>query len=125
MITRNKQCTVQPVTVCTDAVTVLFKDHTVFIEAVGEDAVRVVVDGESILTFPYRESWLALEQPDPKQVKRCVDWSFFFFLRLLIFTSVTDSIFGRTLPILFYSLLCYLHRYSFISFLLFQSLVCG
>lgn len=70
MITRNKQCTVQPVTVCTDAVTVLYKDHTVFIEALGEDSVSVTVDGENIPTFPYRDSWLALEQPDPMQVRQ-------------------------------------------------------
>lgn len=70
MITRNKQCTVQPVTVCTDAVTVLYKDHTVFIEALGESAVSVTVDGESIPAFPYRDSWLALEQPDPMQVRQ-------------------------------------------------------
>lgn len=72
VITRNKQCTVQPVTVCTDAVTVLYKDHTVFIEALGEDSVSVTVDGENIPTFPYRDSWLALEQPDPMQVMAAI-----------------------------------------------------
>ncbi|KAK8736435.1 hypothetical protein OTU49_005001, partial [Cherax quadricarinatus] len=68
VITRNKRCTQIPVTVCTDAVTVLFNFHTVFISAVGVDTVKLIIDEDEVTSFPHREPWLAVEQPDPSQI---------------------------------------------------------
>lgn len=69
MITSNKQCTPEPVTVCTDAVTILYDLHTVLIAAKEKDGgVTVTVDKEKVDVFPYRNPWLSLEQPDSTQV---------------------------------------------------------
>lgn len=69
VITNNKQCTPEPVTVCTDAVTILYDLHTVAITAKEVDGgVTVTVDKERVDIFPYRNPWLSLEQPDLTQV---------------------------------------------------------
>lgn len=69
MITNNKQCTPEPVTVCTDAVTILYDLHTVLIAAKEvAKGVTVMVDKEKVDIFPYRNPWLSLEQPDSSQV---------------------------------------------------------
>lgn len=69
MITNNKQCTPEPVTVCTDAVTILYDQHTVLIMAKEVDGgVKVTVDKANVDAFPYRNLWLSLEQPDSTQV---------------------------------------------------------
>lgn len=69
VITNNKQCTPEPVTVCTDAVTILYDLHTVLIAAKEVDrGVTVTVDKEKVDIFPYSNPWLSLEQPDSSQV---------------------------------------------------------
>lgn len=78
VITRNKQCSMEPVTMCTDAVTILYRSHEVFMEALPTGGVGVKVDGGIVDTFPHRDTWLALEQPDSSQVT----FSFCFTLSL-------------------------------------------
>lgn len=68
VITRNKQCSMEPVTMCTDAVTILYGSHQVFMEALPTGGVGVKVNGDIVDTFPHRDTWLALEQPDSSQV---------------------------------------------------------
>ena len=70
MITHNKECSRVPVTVCTEAVTVLYDSHNLHITGDHGEA-TVTLDGKTISVFPHRESWLALEQPDPSQVRDC------------------------------------------------------
>ncbi|KAK3857259.1 hypothetical protein Pcinc_036476, partial [Petrolisthes cinctipes] len=72
VITRNKQCSMEPVTMCTDAVTVLYNNHEVFMEALPTGEVGIKVDGGIVDTFPHRDTWLALEQPDASQVMAAV-----------------------------------------------------
>lgn len=69
VIISNKQCTVEPVTVCTDAITIHYDTHLVVISTVGE-AIRVTVDNDEVPSFPHREPWLALEQQDSSQVRQ-------------------------------------------------------
>ncbi|KAK7066926.1 hypothetical protein SK128_023902 [Halocaridina rubra] len=71
VITRHKQCSDVPVTVCTDAITVLYDSHTLLISGEGEET-KVTVDGKGIVTFPHKESWIALEQPDKSQVMAAI-----------------------------------------------------
>nr|XP_045582100.1 uncharacterized protein LOC123745535 [Procambarus clarkii] len=72
VITRNKRCTQEPVTVCTDAITILFNSHTVFISATDEDGVKVIIDEDEVTSFPHREPWLAVEQPDSSQIMAAI-----------------------------------------------------
>ncbi|XP_071530011.1 hemocytin-like isoform X2 [Panulirus ornatus] len=67
VIIHNKQCTSEPVTVCTDGIIILFDSHEVVILAVG-DTIGVTVENDRVINFPHRESWLNVEQPDPSQV---------------------------------------------------------
>ncbi|XP_063867870.1 uncharacterized protein LOC135104399 [Scylla paramamosain] len=74
VITNNKQCTPEPVTVCTDAVTILYDSHEVLIVAksLATGGVQVTVDKEMVDVFPYRSPWLSLEQPDLTQVMAAI-----------------------------------------------------
>ncbi|KAG0719300.1 Hemocytin [Chionoecetes opilio] len=73
VITNNKRCTTETVTVCTDAVTILYDSHAVLIAAKGtEEGVQVTVDKVKVEVFPYRSSWLSLERPDTTQVMAAI-----------------------------------------------------
>nr|XP_045582104.1 hemocytin-like isoform X3 [Procambarus clarkii] len=68
VIVHNKRCTTEPITLCTEALSVLFKTHKVLISSSAGAALNVSVDDYQLTAFPHQEKWLKVEQPDHTQV---------------------------------------------------------
>ncbi|RXG62289.1 Hemocytin [Armadillidium vulgare] len=64
VINSNKRCQKDPVTMCTESVQVLYNDHDILIKLLPTDSLVTTIDGLEISTFPLKEDWIDMENPD-------------------------------------------------------------
>ncbi|KAF2353937.1 Trypsin Inhibitor-like cysteine rich domain, partial [Trinorchestia longiramus] len=68
VITHNKRCNRDPITMCTDSVKILHSDREVEVKLLPTGAILSLVEGAPLSDFPYRDEHFAVERPDEKHV---------------------------------------------------------
>lgn len=53
---------------CTESVQVLYNDHDILIKLLPTDSLVTTIDGLEISTFPLKEDWIAMENPDDDRI---------------------------------------------------------
>ncbi|KAA0190906.1 hypothetical protein HAZT_HAZT005299 [Hyalella azteca] len=68
VITHNKRCNRNPVTMCTDGVKILHDDSEAEVRLLPTGVLMTLVEGAPLASFPYRDVHFAVERPDDKHV---------------------------------------------------------